>query len=214
MRKFFYLALTMLMSSPAFALDYPNTVVLPMNHLDVTDQQKLKAAETGMTRYGWIVTKKSDRLLEGDLRGRGNSRVAMEIGDNDITLKYVTKEDMTNYKFYRRLLNIRADTYKNLLDCTSDTYRLHPATTEKTRNLRAAVFAIAKYQWNISEISDTKIVSSLPAKGRLEAQITGADVKFGFWGEISGKYEGEDNGYVMRVNSLYQVQLARCSVAN
>ena len=211
MRKLAYFTLLML-SSSAYALTYPDTIVLPLNHLDITDQQKMKASEAGMQKYGWQVTKKSDKVLEGDLQGRGQSRVEMEAGENSITLKFLTKEDMTNYKFYRRLLSIRADTYKDLLNCTSDTYRLNPAKTEVIRNMRAAVFAIAKYQWHISEISESKIVSSLPAKGRLEAEVINGDVKFKFWDEINRKYEGDDNGYVQRVNSIYQSQLVGCNV--
>ncbi len=212
MRKLAYFTLLMLLSSSAYALTYPDTIVLPLNHLDITDQQMMKASEAGMQKYGWQVTKKSDKVLEGDLQGRGQSKVSMEMGENSITLKFLTSEDMTNYKFYRRLLSIRADTYKDLLNCTSPTYQLNPAKSETIRNLRAAVFAIAKYQWHISEITESKIVSSLPAKGRLEADITNGNVKFRFWNEISSKYEGDESGYVQRVNSIYQSQIVGCNV--
>ena len=212
MRKLAYFTLLMLLSSSACALTYPDTVVLPLNYLDITDQQKLKAAEEGMKRYGWQVTKKSDKVLEGDLKGMGQSKVSMESGDDSIILKYLTKENMTDYKFYRRLLNIRVATYLDLLNCTSDTYRQHPASSEMIRNMRAAVFAIAKYQWDISEITESKIVSSRPAKGRLEADISNGNVKFRFWDEIRRKYHGDEHAYVQRANSYYQSQLVGCNV--
>jgi hypothetical protein len=214
MKKWLVLAGMLLISTQSSAVNYSDTIILLLNHLDISKEQMVKASEHGMQKYGWIVTKKSDTLLEGDLKGYGQSKVTMEAGDNAITLKYLTKEDMTDYKLYRRLLSIRTDTYLELLNCTSDTYRLNPAKSDKVRNLRAAVYAIAKFQWNISEISETKIVSSLPAKGRLEADITGETVRFRFWDEISGKYkEGNDN-YTPRVNSLYQSQVVGCNAVS
>lgn len=210
MRRLLYISLLMLLPISSFAFDYPGEVTLLLNHMDISDQQKMQAAEAGMQKYGWQVTKVSDKLYEGDYRNQ--FKVTMEAIENGILLKYITKVNKKDYKFYRRLLSIRAETYMDMLDCKSPTYRLNPAKTETIRNLRAAVYAMAKYHWNISEITETKIISSLPAKGRLEADIVNGNAKFKFWNELNGKYEGDANGYVQRVNSLYQSQLVSCGI--
>ena len=146
----------------------------------------------------------------GDLKARHKSKVAVQIGEDALTIKYLTKEELEDYKFYRRLLSIRASTYLDMLDCTSGTYKLNPPKSEHIRQMRAAAFAIAKYQWNITDIGESSIVSTLPGKGRLEAKITDGNMRFDRWDEYDEKYVDQDDGYILRVKDVYNSQIASC----
>ena len=108
MRKSLLAVLVILSSSFLVAGKYPDTVVFTVNHLDLTQEQKTAGAIAGLERYGWIIDSKTANPLVGDLKARHKSKVAVQIGEDALTIKYLTKEELGNYKFYRRLLSIRA----------------------------------------------------------------------------------------------------------
>ena len=210
MRKPLLVVFVILSFSFLAANKYPDTVVFAVNHLDLTQAQKTAGAIAGLQKFGWVVDSKTANPLVGDLKAMHKSRVAVQIGEDAMTIKYLTKEELENYKFYRRLLSIRAATYMDMLDCTSGTYKLNPPRTEHVRQMRAAAFAIARYQWNISEIGESKIVSTLPGRGRLEAKIIDGNLRFDRWDEYDEKYVDQDDDYIQRVQAVYNAQLRSC----
>ena len=213
MRKF----ILMLLFFSAFNADafdqYEDNVSYSVTHLGFTNPQLMQAVKFSFSTRGWQAEDETENSVIGNLKGTGQSKVKVEVTGDTIKVSYLTRHDMASYKFYKRLLNIKSTMMVFLTDCTNKELA-GPANSIDKEMLtrRNLMYAFYKYNWRISELSRTRIVATLPAKGRIEVEYDASGLlKIRRWDEIAGEYTNPDrDGYVRRIKTVFKRQQSVC----
>jgi len=195
--------------------EYANNVVISTATLGFSSAQLKKGVEEAFSTYGWSIVGQSETTMKGDLKGGGSSVVEVNFSNPAaIKIQYLTEHDSENYKFYKRLLNIRARMMVYLTDCTNKDMQQTNTTVKSDVALRRnLMYAFYKYNWIIKSISETEITAALAARGRLEAKINeSGKVSIRRWDEVEEAWTDPDrDNYVRRVSNVLNQQQMRCS---
>jgi len=198
--------------------DYPDKLVIPTTTLEFKPVEIKVAVKAAFSAYGWEASDETDTSIRGKLPGkRGGFTSTVQVdfsAPESIVIKYLTEHDRENYKFYKRLLNIRAIAMVKLTDCKNpDMKKSNSEISSELALRRNLMYAFYKYKWNITSITKSKIKASLAARGRMEADISvdGA-VSVRHWDEIEEEFTDPANdGYVRRIKSVLDTQQRRCA---
>ena len=198
--------------------DYPDQIVVSTATLEFKIPEIKKAVIEGLDAYGWQTSAETDTSVTGMLpnrRGGFTSTIEVSFADPDsISIKYLTEHDRETYKFYKRLLNIRAKTMIQLTDCRNPGMKKsNSAISSDLAQRRNLMYAFYKYNWIITSITKSKIVGALVSRGRLEADIAeSGKVSIRHWDELEEEYTNPaKDGYVRRVRTVLDTQQRRCA---
>lgn len=198
--------------------DYKDHVIVSAATLQFKAAEIKMAVKEAFENYGWEATSETDTSITGMLPGRRGgftSTVQVSFSDtNSITIKYLTTHDNKQYKFYKRLLSIRAVMMVKLTDCKNVNMKKSNSEVSSDVALRRnLLYAFYKYNWIIKSITKSKIVGELAARGRLEADISAdGTVRVRHWDEIEEEYtDPARDGYVRRIKSVLGTQQSRCA---
>lgn len=195
--------------------DYPAHVTFSTATLEVKSVDIKQATQDAFESYGWQLDGETDTSLIGDLKGLGKSKIEVNLSGTDtITIKYLTEHDREIYKFYRRLLSVKAKLMLSLLDCKKTSLNQEASTMSPDLVVRRnLVYAFYKYNWIIKSITASRVTASLPARGSMEADISGdGNVRIRHRDELEGEYTDENkDGYVRRIRSVFKNQQRRCA---
>ncbi len=194
--------------------NYPAQVTFPTATLELKSSDIKQATLDAFYFYGWQPDGETDTSLTGNLRGLGKSKVEVNFsGVDSISIKYLTEHDRSSYKFYRRLLSIKTALMVSLLDCKKANLNQKDSTASPDLTVRRnLVYAFYKYNWIINSITASRVTASLPARGRMEADISeDGSVRIRRRDELEDEYTNEArDGYVRRVRSVFNNQQRRC----
>jgi hypothetical protein len=212
MRKLF-LFLIVIISTNTYAFgEYDSQVTFSVAHLGFTTPDIMKAINVAMERYHWQTEEQTENSVVGNLNGSGDAKVKAEISGDTVTIRFLTQHDMQNYKYFKWLLNIKATMMVYLNDCKNKDLKSAATTDPAIVTRRNLVYAFYKYNWRLSELGEHRIVASLPARGRVEADYTASGLdRIRRWDEIEGDYtDPAADGYVRRIKRLFERQQALC----
>jgi hypothetical protein len=213
MRKLLILVLFAIsMTAQAFG-EYDSKVSNSVAHLGFTKSDIMVAIKYAMGAYRWKTENETENSVVGNLKGTGAAKVKAEISGDTVTISFLTKHDMQNYRYYKWLLNIQATMMVYLTDCKSKDLTSTSSIDPATRVRRNLIFAFYKYHWRISEFTESRIVASLTNRGRIEADYSanGLD-KIRRWDDIDEAYTNPDeDGYVRRIKDLFERQQSSCA---
>ena len=198
--------------------DYSDRVVISTATLEFKTTEIKSAVKKAFDAYGWQTSSETDTSVTGMLPGRRGgftSTVKVSFPNPDsLEIKYLTDHDRENYKFYKRLLNIRAKTMVQLTDCKNpDMKKSNSAISADLALRRNLMYAFYKYNWIITSVTKSKIIGALATRGRLEADISdNGTVRIRHWDEIEEEYtDPARDGYVRKIESVLATQQRRCA---
>lgn len=213
MRKLFVLII-FIISVNTYAFDeYPSKVSNSVAHLGFSNSDIIQAIKDAMGVYRWRTENVTENSIDGDLKGTGTAKVRAEISGDTVMIRFLTQHDMQNYKYYKWLLNIQATMMVFLNDCKNNAIKNTGSADPAMLVRRNLLYAFYKYHWRLSELSDNRIVVSLPNKGRVEADYSANGLeRIRRWDDIDEVYtDPDEDGYIRRIKDLFERQQGLCA---
>jgi len=214
MRIWLVSALLAAMPAVQAGVQYKDPVTTSIATLQLKPADIKAAASAAFPANHWTTGEASDTRVTGSRTGRYTASLRVDFGTADrITVQFLTNPG-TEYHLYKQLLNIRQSVLRTLTDCNNTAMKADFAAVDAgTRARRTLVYALSAYHWNIDSITESRLVASQPARGRVEADLSpdGA-ITLRRWDEMKEAYtDPSRDGLVGKIEKTMARQQQSCS---